>query len=415
MALSPAALLEQSIYQEKLHELKQLVSVTPHYYEALYLKPLLAMAAIVQQLPYPFQHHYEIKNGFLLAALDCALAALKFRRGYMLPLGADTETCYREQDAWTYAIFTAALLQECWLLLGAFQIAIKEPQTQTARLWNPLITSHINAKHYYRFRVTPTITSWQSANPLLVKLLLPENAFAWLCSYPYLFNCWWKSIAGILEATNPIQDILQKAHHHLLPANGKEPINIKENNKKEACVSAQIEIEEQEKSKKLAQEIEAISTISIAPTQLQPGVVHETIIANKNFSLTEILITTLKQQFKQKQLTINQPQDFIHRVHEGILLITPAIWDWLFAHCPELKNKWLVPKHENLHNTLLQALLEENQLIKNSTQNSLLHRYFIGRWEARQVLAGVVVPIEDLFPDGHLPTINEQLHLEPAL
>lgn len=89
-----------STYQGYLHELKQLISITKNDYKLLYLKPVEAIVNTAQDPK-------KLDDTFKLI-----IATLKLRRGYMLPIGTDAETCYQQQDAWTYALFTAALLRD---------------------------------------------------------------------------------------------------------------------------------------------------------------------------------------------------------------------------------------------------------------------------------------------------------------
>ena len=45
----------------------------------------------------------------LTAVLTDVVLALKKRQGYLLPVGADSETSFREREEWTFAVFTSAL------------------------------------------------------------------------------------------------------------------------------------------------------------------------------------------------------------------------------------------------------------------------------------------------------------------
>lgn len=81
------------------YELKYLTSITKNLYQILYLDFLRNIQT-------------KIQEDLFFKSFEQALYALKVRRGFVLPLGADAETCYREQEAWTYAIFTAVLLKE---------------------------------------------------------------------------------------------------------------------------------------------------------------------------------------------------------------------------------------------------------------------------------------------------------------
>jgi hypothetical protein len=99
---APQSLLSEVQHQKFLYELKHLVSVTPENYECFYIELLQRAAELMQQ---------KSKEIFTLG-LARAITVLKHRRAYMLPPGTNAETCYQQQDAWAYALFTAALLKD---------------------------------------------------------------------------------------------------------------------------------------------------------------------------------------------------------------------------------------------------------------------------------------------------------------
>lgn len=84
------------------YELKHLVSITKNLYQTLYLGFLKNIQPKIQEV-------------LFFKSFEQALYALKARRGFVLPISADAETCYREQEAWTYAVFTAVFLKESHL------------------------------------------------------------------------------------------------------------------------------------------------------------------------------------------------------------------------------------------------------------------------------------------------------------
>lgn len=125
--------------------LKRLLSITPDWYEVFYA-PL-----------YPHLKNWIKKNVADLSSDVKAtrvqtiwrygVDALKIRCGYLLPFGSDAETCYREQEVWSYAVFTAALLDS--------------------------FMTHFNLS------VTDAI-----------EIILPTQGLAWLKAYTSVFNDW---------------------------------------------------------------------------------------------------------------------------------------------------------------------------------------------------------------------------------
>ena len=84
------------------HAIWQLVSMTKEDFEKLYIATLNNFSDFMEE-------PYVIDVG-----IERAIRALKVRRAYMLPVGADTETCYRQNTAWTYVVFISALMLDCW-------------------------------------------------------------------------------------------------------------------------------------------------------------------------------------------------------------------------------------------------------------------------------------------------------------
>jgi hypothetical protein len=148
------------INKDDIDSLKKLISTTTKSYEMFY-----------------FQLIQNVKTGSLqqrgkdgwdsfFTAWKQAIAALKIRRAYLLPLGSDAETCYREQDVWTYAVFTGFLFKH---LKSALNLSVET----------------------------------------LTKALLPSTGLQWLKAHPTVFDEWqdyWLdkskegSIFGLIEA-----------------------------------------------------------------------------------------------------------------------------------------------------------------------------------------------------------------------
>ena len=409
VAEKPEEILAQACYVDLLRELKSLISITPHHFKELYLQPIYALASLVQQLPHP--NYLDNPKNFLAIALERTITALKFRRGYMLPLGADTETCYREQDAWTYAIFTVALFQDCWLIQGAFQIETKLAYSAEILAWQPFLKLFMQPKTYYRFKVQPINERWKSTNAVFIKALLPEKALNWLSGYPQLFVSWWDSITAQNEINNPINDILQRINASMFNANDNLGEKIKVVSTKTKVVSTKTN----EKIIKANTQEKAITEIKFEQENIQmrdENSMDLTMPMKKQSStVPEQLLHCLKSELKQVKLKINQLDGFIHHVPEGIFLVMPDLLNWLTYHCAEFQNLDV----SKVENQLLQDLTASSLFIKNIPQNDFLHRYFIGRWDERHVLTGLLLPYEILFNSVELPPVNEQLHLEPTI
>ena len=134
------------------YEMKYLVSITKSLYQTLYLDFLKNIQT-------------KIQDDLFFKSFEQALYALKVRRGFVLPIGADAETCYREQEAWTYAIFTAVFLKES------------------------------------------DLTDFEK--------LLPQQGLEWLKSYPQLFTNWCNFCTNEIPENNAIFIVTQRVKQSL--------------------------------------------------------------------------------------------------------------------------------------------------------------------------------------------------------
>ncbi len=85
--------------QKLINQIKMLVGVTQDDFQKLYVD------SIERFLEF-------INTNNIDETLENVVLALKRRRGYLLPIGADSEACFREREEWTFAVFTGCLLTE---------------------------------------------------------------------------------------------------------------------------------------------------------------------------------------------------------------------------------------------------------------------------------------------------------------
>ena len=319
--------------ENKLRELKSLVSCTPDEYQKFYIKPLEIYEKQLNKLSYLIS--FEKRSEFFQNTLENIIACLKLRRGYMLPVGADAEACYKEQEIWTYAVFSSALIE--------------------------------------------------NSGPLLMEQLLEADALKLLLKFPTIFENYWNCIShheekNITNKNNALVQILNEVR------------KIKKNKFK--------------KEKKLKIDSESESNAKF---------IEDSTLNLSSENLSNKLIDSLKISFNQKSIEINQSDSFVHHISEGILLGIPKIINWLVALKPDLKKQFYFKDSENFQDAIFNELIKSNIFIKNKQQDTYLHQYYIGRWEERQIIQGVIVPPELLFSPENLPLINSQLTLEPSL
>lgn len=98
--------LQDPMIRQQINRLQTLVGVTREDFQALYIKT-------IEQYMINFgETNSPTARSFFIELLDGVILALKKRRGYLLPLGADSETSFREREEWTFSVFSAALFKQ---------------------------------------------------------------------------------------------------------------------------------------------------------------------------------------------------------------------------------------------------------------------------------------------------------------
>lgn len=86
-----------------VYQIQSLVGVTQADFQSLYV------ATIERFSKFLAESNQAIGSIILDEILTKVILTLKRRRGYLLPIGSDSETSFREREEWTYAVFIAAL------------------------------------------------------------------------------------------------------------------------------------------------------------------------------------------------------------------------------------------------------------------------------------------------------------------
>ena len=114
--LSASELLGQR--QETVNRLKGWSALSETQFDVVFLPLILAFAGYVQALPHGEQ------GTILDVRLQQAERVLRRRRGVILPSGAEPEQIAREEDLWTYAVFSIALLRRLARDIDAWEITL---------------------------------------------------------------------------------------------------------------------------------------------------------------------------------------------------------------------------------------------------------------------------------------------------
>jgi integrating conjugative element relaxase (TIGR03760 family) len=200
--------------REAVHRIEELAGTTGPHFERYYLSDLARFAAWAQQLPASEAHHHAYPGGLLDHGLEVAVAALRLRRGYLLPPGAPPEEAVLKKDLWTYAVFTLALLHDA-AKPAVDQIVTVHGADHTSWPWTPWTGSlgdDPRAIGYeVAFRRQRDYQAHQQASLLLASRLLAPEGLAWLASDPEVFGAWLAYAAGDTGQAGVFADLLAKA------------------------------------------------------------------------------------------------------------------------------------------------------------------------------------------------------------
>jgi hypothetical protein len=101
----------------KISSIRRHASVSPAMYESLYVPSLYRFIEAAQLQPASSNDHHAGLGGLITHTLEVVELAMSARRAYHLPSNTEPEQIAREEIAWTYGVFVAALLHDAGKLL----------------------------------------------------------------------------------------------------------------------------------------------------------------------------------------------------------------------------------------------------------------------------------------------------------
>lgn len=209
--LAGAVIAKQPELQPYVAGLRQLVSVPPDVYAELYLRTLYGFLELCQKLPdghTPSQPSNEwVAYGLATHQLEVVIAALKLRRGSMLPLHSDSETIAEQEPLWTYALFSAGLLWQLARMQNQYCVELYKNSNERLGVWHPIAGNLAEANTHYKILMQAPnfVIGATSFQHLLVGRLIPTRGLRWLASCPAIFGLWWEVVNG---APRPSDNVL---------------------------------------------------------------------------------------------------------------------------------------------------------------------------------------------------------------
>jgi integrating conjugative element relaxase (TIGR03760 family) len=178
-------LLQYCHAQRTIDEILRQTRLSPDVFERDLRAALVAYAEFVQLAPASESHHHAHPGGLLAHTLEVLLAAATLRNGYLLPLGAPTETIDRQRDHWTYTVFFAALLHDIGKIMTDLRLHARDTPQSPTRRWLP-ISGPLTQSHATEYQVSfaPTAErdylAHKKLSLILLQAIAPANALAFL-------------------------------------------------------------------------------------------------------------------------------------------------------------------------------------------------------------------------------------------
>ena len=404
------SLLANSFCHDKLIELKQLTSCTATDYQNLYLALVKNVALFFQTFPVSTKCVNTSLETLLHLALERSIAALKIRRGYMLPIGSETETCYSEQEFWTYAIFSAALLKDVWQLPLAFNVIITDSKGNELESWQPLNQGTLKPGHFYQFTGNNLLQSNQPSNlnVLLAKDLMPLKGFLCLSQKLSILQLWCHYLSGHPDNSNSIYQIISQAENSVI----SKPNNTIKSNLPSKDETTIFQLQENDEHKDISNEK--------LPTSLEPTAIIVTTQESKGFTIVDNFTNWLKSKLYAIQSLENHDIYYFHRVKEGLLFqLDSGLLKYLEDE-PMVKlvlensSNNSTKTHLDLRDKFLNELANKKLILPNPNTNQYIHFYHRGNWELRDVIEGCLLNAELFLHDYEGMTISKDVLMDPA-
>lgn len=135
--MEAADLIRKTGMDGKVESIRSVSGFHNEAFDQLCLAAIYSFAEAVQLMPASQAHHHSGPGGMLIHALEVVEYALRRRKAYLLPQGAQAEDILRLGHLWTYAIFVGALLHDIGKPIADQRISLLFPDG-SSRAWTPL-------------------------------------------------------------------------------------------------------------------------------------------------------------------------------------------------------------------------------------------------------------------------------------
>lgn len=169
----------------------------------------------VQMLPASESHHHAQPGGLLIHMMESSAHALRFRQGYLLPVGAAPEEIPARKHRWTYAVFLAALLHDIGKPVSSVNVRLTRKSSHATHLWEPLAGSMIDQgveAYALDFDLKNRDYELHKRLPIvLFQRLVPPHVLSWLAQDAQLMGELTCYLSGDESYSGALREIVTKA------------------------------------------------------------------------------------------------------------------------------------------------------------------------------------------------------------
>lgn len=335
-------------HSARLANIRSMIGVPQQHWRLLYQPLFVAFAELVQSLPVSGgaqQHEYG-------DSLQCALGrvglALKLRRGRVLPPAKEPEAVAEEQDVWTYAVVTAAMLHDVGATLTGQCVTLYGRDQLPLAVWSPWVgpMTQARAKRYRtEFRRSDNNELHGAVTPLIVNHVVPSDGLRWLGCHQDALAAWLTAISGHSVGSAIIADIVGQADQIASGRDGSdtprqlaipgvetwaEP-SVPYSDGSEA-ETTRVPVHKSDVAQQDAASITAALTATdnvefgVRRVQTDNREAKQVDGDEENEDPGAAFIAWLIKGISSDALALNTPKARAHVVHEGLLLVSPAVF-----------------------------------------------------------------------------------------
>jgi len=295
--LTSETLFNEPSRKDCLRLIAQLTGLPHNLFIDLYKTALLRFASLVQELPVPDNGPSEATDIFLDCTLKRTARALKLRRGYLLPPTSQPETIVQQQELWTYALFSAALLNGLGSLAIRTRVTLYTDTGKRLKNWSPLEgpIDHKAAWYDFEFLSTEDLEVIRPLDLFFAARIIPTAGLSWLADDRELLAVWLNAVRGELTGAGVLGEILQAAGATFTV---QPLLSVPE-------PSSNVHVVDLDKTNPVTDEQEEVRPVP---------------------EVTNPFLLWLNTGLSDGSVAVNHARSLVHVIPEGVILVSPQIF-----------------------------------------------------------------------------------------